>query len=144
MWQLLRPTWREDTSAWGKSPGQRGGEGLERQRERERERESTSLLLWDYISLGLGWTRCFFQRSNQFPRLLQALQWVHPLVRLTGLFSQAPPAAPSPPAIWYWRGGGRSGKPLGGATLWSPGGWKAVASWWSKWAHAPLFVKLNV
>ena len=40
--------------------------------ERERERERPSLFPWDYISLGVGQTRCFFKGANQLPKLLQA------------------------------------------------------------------------
>ena len=45
---------------------------LIRGREREKESEHTSLFTWDYICLGLGWTRCFFKIINQFPKLLWA------------------------------------------------------------------------
>ena len=40
---------------------------------RERERERASLFLWDYTSLGLGWTKGFFKMTKQFPQLLQVL-----------------------------------------------------------------------
>ena len=38
---------------------------------RDRDKERASLLSWDYISLGLGWTRYFFKIANQLPKLLQ-------------------------------------------------------------------------
>ena len=53
------------------------GVGRERERERERaereSRERASLFLWDYTSLGLGWTKGFFKMTKQFPQLLQVL-----------------------------------------------------------------------
>ena len=47
-----------------------------------RQEKRDSLLPWDYITLGLGWTMCFFKRTNQLPKLSQAFWWVHSLVRL--------------------------------------------------------------
>ena len=53
------------------------------------------------------------------------------LVRLTGLY------------IWHqsWEG---SVNPLGGEMLKSSGVCEAVASWLSKQAYAPQFIKINV
>ena len=46
-------------------------------------------------SLGLGWTRYFFKRTSQLPKLSQAMHRSIPLLRLTGLYDQAPAPVPS-------------------------------------------------
>ena len=51
----------------------------ETEKERERERVRAPLFPCDYISLGLGWTRCFFKRTNRFFKLLWALDRFTPL-----------------------------------------------------------------
>ena len=62
-------------------------------------RERTSLFPWDYISLGLGWTKCILKMTNQIPKLpwvleeptSQPIPSFLPQARLTGLFGLAPP-----------------------------------------------------
>ena len=53
-----------------------------------------SLFPWDYISLGLGWTRCPFKRTNQLASLPHALDGFTPLGSLTSLYDLAPPSVP--------------------------------------------------
>ena len=77
-----------------------------------RERERASSFPWDYISLGLGQTRCFLKRTKELSKPLRLFIGLHTLVRRTGLFGQAPPPVP-PTIIWYRSGEGRSVPPLG-------------------------------
>ena len=62
------------------------------------EQERTSVFPWDYISLGMGWTRYFFKITNQLPKFLCTLggfisQPIPSFPRLDGLASlvQYPP-----------------------------------------------------
>ena len=109
-------------------------------KERERER---ALCFPRVItrSLALGWTEWFFKMTNQLPKLWWAfesstsyLDWQDAKVKLLPLHTLV---------IWSWRDEGGVLNPLAGAMLQSPGV-EAVASWWSKQAYDPQFVKLNV
>ena len=72
-------------------------------------------------SLGLGWARCFLQRTNQILKLLQASDGpTLPSLTDRSLWSSTSLCAPLPPTIWYQRGKGRNANPLGRAMLSSP------------------------
>ena len=90
------------------------------------EQERTSVFPWDYISLGMGWTRYFFKITNQLPKFLCTLggfisQPIPSFPRLDGLASlvQYPPppchfdfVARVPTFPWYHAQSGRGGEGL--------------------------------
>ena len=108
--------------------------------EREKERRSFFVPLQICI-LGLEKTRSFFKITNQLPKFLQGLDGYTPKFRLAVLFGQASPHVP--PRI---SARGRKGGVLTPwvEQCWDPLGCEAAASWLSKQAHAPQFIKLNV
>ena len=46
---------------------------------RERERERASLFLWDYTSLGLGWTKGFFKNDQTISPAFAGFGCIHTL-----------------------------------------------------------------
>ena len=60
-----------------------------------------------FISLGLGWTRCFFKMTGQLPKLSGAFHRFIPTSEIDRAlwYSPAPPPCP-PTRIQYWRGKG--------------------------------------
>ena len=131
---------------------------------REKEREWASLLLWDYINLGLVWTRCFFKITNKFSMLSQAFWWLHPLDNplfpqssLTALCGQGPlpvplglslcMCLPLPAPLSLPQSCTKEGKRellIPAEQCYDPLGCGAVASWRSKQAHAPQFIKVII
>ena len=107
--------WREDAGVHRVSAGHE--QMREREREREREQVHFSVPLGLY-SLGFAMNQVLFQNNQSISQASVASLMGPPLVRLTGLYGQAPlPARSLPPNNQYLREEGRSVNPLGKALL---------------------------
>ena len=110
----------QPSATWPRRPhgyGERTPKGTEWVWVTGQERKRASLFPWDYTSLDLRWTRCFFKMTNQFPRFLQLWDGSTPPSYTDRYLWSSNPSHPVP------EGERRGTNPLCGAMLWSPRVW---------------------